>query len=384
MTQPQTSPRPYDFDRVVRALIAAGVIVAIVWLLRFLSDVLLPFAVAVLLAYLINPIVCFLERKLHSRTAATLVTVFGCLAAVMLLVAVLLPRITRETSDFGRMVRQLRSEPTTTRSAVPLRERFSAYIESQHNELFKGFLIKLRQTLGEIDYGALAVEAGRRVAPGLWGLVSGVLSFLLGLAGLVIVLLYLIFVSIDYAHLSADWPTYLPPKHRDRIVAVIEEFSLAMSRYFRGQFIIASIVGVLFAIGFWLIGLRMGILLGLFIGALNMVPYLQAVGMVPAVMLGVVRAVEHDTSVFWSVVLVLLVFAIVQTLQDGLLTPWIMGKQTGLRPLWLLLSIFIWGKLLGFLGLVLAIPLTCLASAWYRRLVLGQKEARAIADAPPP
>jgi predicted PurR-regulated permease PerM len=81
-------------------------------------------------------------------------------------------------------------------------------------------------------------------------------------------------------------------------------------------------------------------------------------------------------------VLVLAVFAVVQLIQDGLLVPKIMGKQTGLRPVAMLLGLFIWGKLLGFLGLVLAIPLTCLGIAFYRRWVLGQSHAPAIAADP--
>jgi predicted PurR-regulated permease PerM len=82
------------------------------------------------------------------------------------------------------------------------------------------------------------------------------------------------------------------------------------------------------------------------------------------------RAIEGDSSFAASVVLVLLVFAVVQLIQDALITPRVMGKATGLRPDAILLGLFIWGKLLGFLGLLLAIPLTCLGIAYYRRYVL--------------
>ncbi len=372
------SQRRYDLDRVVRILIGAGVVIGLLWLLRFLSDVLLPFAVAVLLAYLINPIVSVLERKIRSRTAATLITVLGCLIVLAGLVILAVPLIGGELAEFGQMIDQLRVDTPPLPDAKTLRTQFNAYVDAQENETVKRLLLKLKEAIVSYDYEALALEAARRIAPGLWSLVSGVLTFLLGLTGLIIVLLYLIFVSIDYAKLSGEWHGYLPPKYRDRIVGFVDEFSHAMSRYFRGQFIIAATVGVLFAAGFWLIDLRMGILLGLGIGVLNMVPYLQSVGLVPAVLLGVMRGIEHGTSVGWSIVLVLVVFAVVQTIQDGLLVPWIMGRQTGLRPVALLLSVFIWGKLLGFLGLLLAIPLTCLAFAWYRRFVLGQRDAEAI------
>ena len=94
--------------------------------------------------------------------------------------------------------------------------------------------------------------------------------------------------------------------------------------------------------------------------------------------LGLFRALETGSSVVESLLLVLLVFAVVQTIQDGLVAPRIIGKVTGLRPIAVLLGVFVWGKLLGFLGLVLAIPLTCLGIAYYSRFVLGKLDAKVI------
>ena len=144
---------------------------------------------------------------------------------------------------------------------------------------------------------------------------------------------------------------------------------MAMNRYFRGQATVASIVGVLFATGFWLIGLPMGIFVGLFIGLLNMVPYLQVVGLIPAFFLALVHALETGTSFWVTVGLTGLVFVAVQAIQDTLLTPKIMGKVTGLNPAMILLSLSIWGKLLGIFGLVIALPMTCLLLAYYRRFL---------------
>ena len=114
--------------------------------------------------------------------------------------------------------------------------------------------------------------------------------------------------------------------------------------------------------------------LGLFVGLLNMVPYLQTIGLVPGLLLALVRSVEQDSSFAVSILLVLLVFAVAQLIQDTLLTPRIMGRATGLRPVAILLGVFIWGKLLGFLGLLLAIPLTCLGIAYYERYVLQRSD----------
>jgi predicted PurR-regulated permease PerM len=115
------------------------------------------------------------------------------------------------------------------------------------------------------------------------------------------------------------------------------------------------------------------VLLGIFMGLLNMVPYLQLVGVIPAVLLSILHTLETPGAVIWQDLLgLLIVLAVVQLIQDGFLVPRIMGEVTGLRPAIILLSVFVWGKLLGFLGLVLAIPLTSLIVAYYYRYVLGR------------
>jgi predicted PurR-regulated permease PerM len=160
-------------------------------------------------------------------------------------------------------------------------------------------------------------------------------------------------------------------KVRTDIVDFVDAFSEAMSRYFRGQVVVAMSMAALFSIGFTVLGLRMAILLGLFIGVLNMVPYLQAIGFVPAIILGLIKSLETSETLWWTVGGVLVVFAVCQLLQDLVIVPKIMGRTTGLSPVAILLGVFIWGKLLGFLGLILAIPFTCMGTAYYRRFVLG-------------
>ena len=142
-----------------------------------------------------------------------------------------------------------------------------------------------------------------------------------------------------------------------------------MSNYFRGQAAVAAICGVLFAIGFALIGLPLGILLGLFIGLLNMVPYLQLIGLIPAGLLAIMHAVQSGINVWMVLGLTGLVFGVVQIIQDAVLVPKIMGKVTGLNPAMMMLSLSIWGKLLGLLGMIIALPVTYMLLVYYRRLI---------------
>ncbi len=370
----QAPERKWDFDRVFRLLITAAGVIVLLLLVRYLADVLIPFAVALLLAFLLNPIVNTLESRLKRRTPAVLITVFGAGVVVFALLVVLVYVGTQEVSSLRELVQEFVHAPTAE-EVKGAGEAIDEFIENQKNPTVRNVMRQVREQLATELKDYVDTLQPAAIAQRVVGFVAGTISFILGLSVLVVILLYLIFLLIDYRLLSDTWRAYLPPQHRTDIIGFLDEFRLAMSRYFRGQFVIASIVGILFAIGFTIIGLRMSILLGLFIGLLNMVPYLQIVGMIPALLLGVVRGLETNSTVLVSVILVLLVFAIVQTIQDTLLTPRIMGRTVGLRPVVLLLSVFIWGKLLGFLGLVLAIPFTCLGIAYYRRFVLGDTAA---------
>ena len=142
-----------------------------------------------------------------------------------------------------------------------------------------------------------------------------------------------------------------------------------MNNYFRGQALIALCVGILFSIGFLIIDFPLAIPLGLFIGALSFVPYLHALGLVPAVILSLFKAAETGQN-FWIVLITCLaVFLIVQIIQDLVLTPKIMGDAVGLPPFLILLSLSVWGFMLGIIGMIIALPLTTIIISYYKRYV---------------
>ena len=135
--------------------------------------------------------------------------------------------------------------------------------------------------------------------------------------------------------------------------------------------LIAAINGLFFAIGFQIIGLPMGIGLGIMSGILNLVPYMQILGALPAVLLGLIQAAETGRP-FWVILLsIAAVFVFVQIIENMILTPTIMGEVTGMGPAWILLSLSIWGALLGFVGMIIALPLTTLLISYYKRFVLN-------------
>ena len=356
--------RQLTFDRVVRGLITAGVIFALVWLLHYLSDVLIPFAVALLLAYLANPLVERIQRRVPNRPAAVFISLFLVSAFFVLIGLLLLPAIAREVSEMSRLLANLANNAELT-------QRASEYLpENLWNEI-KEFATSPQ--LRELFQSEKLVQTAKTVAgkalPGMWSLITGTASVFLGVVGLAVILLYLIFLLLDYESISKGWKELIPPDYRKTVVGFVVDFEGAMSRYFRGQAAVAGICGVLFAVGFALVGLPLGILLGLFMGLLNMVPYLQIIGFVPAALLALFHALESGTSPWVVLGLTTVVIAGVQIVQDTVLTPKIMGKVTGLNPAMIMLSLSIWGKLLGLLGLIIALPMTFLLLVYYRRFL---------------
>ena len=147
-----------------------------------------------------------------------------------------------------------------------------------------------------------------------------------------------------------------------------------MNTYFRGQALVALCVGIVFSIGFLIIDFPMAIVLGLFIGALNMVPYLQIIGFLPTILLAILKAADTGQN-FWIIIAsALAVFAVVQIIQDTIIVPKIMGKITGLNPAIILLSLSVWGSLMGVLGMIIALPLTTLMLSYYQRFIINREK----------
>ncbi|MBO5729404.1 MAG: AI-2E family transporter [Paludibacteraceae bacterium] len=348
----------YTFDRVVRLVIALAVIVGLALLVNRLSGVLLPFLIGWLLAYLIHPLVKFVQYKMRVGNRGV------SIAIALLFIAIVIVGL-------GFAV-------------VPA---ISAEIMSMHNAQF---------TIHKFKFGSEAVAwlagvmesvdvekwlnpetvkgALESLLPSVKGLVSGTWDAIASVFVVFVVFLYVVFILIDYEKINRGAREMIPPKYRELVEGVFEDLESGMNRYFRGQSLVALIVGVMFAIGFKIVGLPMAITVGLFIGVLNLVPYLQTVGVVPVVLLCLVKSAEGDSN-FWLVLLgCFIVFLVVQGTQDLFLVPKIMGKAMGLNPAVILLSLSVWGSLLGIVGMIIALPFTTLLISYYKRFVLNNEE----------
>ena len=221
------------------------------------------------------------------------------------------------------------------------------------------------ERIGELIKGAL---------PKIWNVVSHSFSLVSGIIAAFMVLVYILFILSDYEALESGWVRLIPEKYRDRVVSLTRDVEESMSNYFRGQSLIALCVGILFSIGFLIIDFPMAIGFGLFVGMLNIVPYLQVTSIVPMIFLALVKAAGTGENFWWILIAAGIVMLVVQIIQETILIPRIMNKAIGLHPAVILLSLSIWGSLLGLVGMIIALPATSLILSYYRRFLRKQEE----------
>lgn len=375
MLRPLANIRKQQFDRdsIIRGVITISVLVALFLLIRRLSGVLLPFLISFVIAYMLEPIVGFFQYKcrLKNRVLSvivTLVLVTGILAGA---VAALVPAISKQATALSVGIKNYVN-------TFDANEYFSPRVSEQLQELVQNMDIQTLLHSPEVQQGI------KTLLPKLGSWISSGVSALMGLAIVFVCLLYVVFLLIDFEKISKNWHHYIPKRYRHGARVLMSDLDKSMNGYFRGQATVAGIVGILFAIGFQIIGLPMGIAMGLIIGVLNLVPYMQALGIPPCIILGLIQSAETGRPIWVVFLCITAVFVIVQSIQDLVLTPRIMGQAMGMSPAAILLSLSIWGSLLGIVGMIIALPVTTLLISYYKRFILKDSGEEKVLPAPQP
>ncbi|SHE37075.1 AI-2E family transporter [Dysgonomonas macrotermitis] len=350
--------RPFTFDRVIRLTISVLLLAAGIYLIYILRSVLLPFLIAWLIAYLLNPIVRFLQDKLRlkKRYLAVMLTFVLLIGALVLLFMGITPLIEREIFQINNLIATYQLQSLEI-NGIPL---------SVHDFIEKHVDFQsLRDTLSTEN----ATETLKYIMPTVQNMLSSGISFILGFTVVFIVILYMIFILLDYDKVNKLWMDMVPPRHRPRVSKLTADVEKSMNTYFRHQALICVIVAILFAIGFQIVGLPLAIVLGVCIGVLHMIPYMHIISIGPAILLCWLKASQTGQG-FWALVgMVLLIYIIIQCIIDIILVPRIMGKAMGLNPAIILLSLSIWGFLMGIAGMIIAIPMTTLLISYYQSFI---------------
>ncbi len=355
--------RPFTFDRVVRLFISVLLIGTGIYMIYILRGVLLPFLIAWLIAYLLNPVVRFIQNKLHlkKRFVAVLITFVLLIGSLTLLFIGITPMVENEMYQINNLITTYDLQSFTVND-IPL---------SVHDFIARNIdFDSLRSILSRES----ASETIKYLVPTLEHIVSNSISFVLGVTVVFIIILYLIFILLDYDKINKLWMDLIPHRHRSFVSKLTTDMEKSMNTYFRHQALICVIVAILFATGFQIIGLPLAIVLGILIGLLHMIPYMHIMSIIPATLLCWLKVSQTGES-FWALIgLVFLLYLTIQCIIDIVLVPRIMGKAMGLNPAIILLSLSIWGSLMGIAGMIIAIPLTTLLLSYYQQFIDSEED----------
>lgn len=351
--------RPYTFDRVVRILATLAVIAVAVWLINVLANVLLPFCLACLIAYMLEPAVSYVGRVLHTRRRVipiflTLVTVTVVLIGLGYLI------VPSSVSELRQLEAMIKADPGGEKGITLLPDDVVHTVTDYLSTL------NLTRMLEDSRLRMLLTTGG--------SFLSAVVDFLLHTLEWLLTFIYVVFILLDYGHLMKGFRLLVPPKYRHVAYKVGDDIKDSMNRYFRGQALIALCAAVFYCIGFSIVGIPMALVLGILTGVLYLIPYFQYVTLIPVALVCFISSMAGEAG-FWSELgKCLIVYAVTQSICDYVLTPKIMGKTMGLNPAIILLSLSVWGTLLGLIGMIIALPLTTLLLSYYQQYVINRPD----------
>lgn len=348
------------FDKFIRWAGIVTLVIAVLYITNYLSEVLLPFFIAWFFAYLLYPVVKFIENKLHVKVRAIsiLLAMGAAIAIVGGVIWLIIPPMISQFDKLGEVLTRWVHQTTHTNNLTML---IKEWLQDNQSTI--------ERFLKSKDFS----DALKTTMPKVFSVVSQTATVLMSIVASMITLLYMFFILLDYETLTANWVRIFPKKNRPFWSALMKDVERELNNYIRGQGMVALCMGIMFCIGFTIIGFPMAIGLGILIGIMDLVPYLHTFALIPTAFLAMLKAADTGQN-FWVVFgLAVLVFCVVQVITDMVVTPKIMGKAMGLNPAILLLSLSIWGALLGFLGLIVALPLTTLLIAYWQRYVTREK-----------
>lgn len=349
-------------DKLVRWVGAILIVFAVLYLVNYLSTVLLPFFVAWLFAYLLFPVVKFVEDKLHVkiRAIAILITLLALLVVIGGIVWLIIPPM---LDQFKLLINILNNWLQQSTDA----NNITSWIQQRINEN--------RESIEEFLRGKDFRDLLQKATPKVFSIVGQTASVLLSVVASLITILYMFFILLDYEYLTNNWIKIFPQRNRPFWQELMVDVERELNNYIRGQGLVSLCLGILFCIGFTIIDFPMAIGLGVIIGILNLVPYLHTLALIPTAFLAMLKAADTGQNFWWVFGLAMAVFVICQLISDTVLTPKILGKTMRLNPAILLLSLSVWGVLLGFIGLIVALPLTTLLIAYWKRYVTREEDA---------
>lgn len=344
----------WNIDRIMRLILGTTLICALLWLINYLSDVLLPFFAACFIAYVLQPVVEFNRRitKAKHRLIPSLLTILEVGIVITILIYIFLPSVVKELDELGGILKKVAagevSVPAYCAAILDFIDRFFdpqtlvSMLNGQHIETL--------------------LSKGSTILEGSLEVIIHTLEWLL-------TLVYILFILIDYPQIVRGFKLIIPHKYRPQTMEIIREVQVSMNHYFRGQGVVALCATVFYCVGFSIVGLPLAIPMGLLVGILYMIPYFQYVTLIPVAAICFIYSLGGGFDFLTELGKCLIVYAVSQSICDYIITPHVMGKELGMNPAIILLSLSIWGSLLGIIGMIIALPVTALIMSYYERYI---------------
>jgi predicted PurR-regulated permease PerM len=345
-----------------------GAFLFLVLLLWLFSGVLLPFAAAFALGYLLHPVVDRLERLGFNRLGATLL-IMACFVLGLVAISILIgPVVWRQLVSFTEALPAY---------AVKLEELISA--ETARLSRDYGGVLMDKLGLGNKEGGELASATNDLVAQAAHWAASFLKSLLTGGAALISLISLLVVTPVVVFYMLLDWSKMIatidglvPLRHRETVRALAREIDTAMAGFLRGQALVCMFLGAWYGIGLSLIGLNFGLLIGITAGILSFIPY---AGSLTALVLSSTVAIVQDWPQWRLLAMSLGVVLIGQFLEGNILSPKLVGESVGLHPVWLIFALLAFGSLFGFTGLITAVPFAAAAGVILRFAIRRYRES---------
>ncbi len=346
---------PFRQNVYIMRLIWLGVTLFAIWLLISLIGVLIPFLIAFLFAYILNPLVNRLEQKNIPRWLSSVVIILISMTVITVFFILAMPVVIYQ---FRGMI-----------------DNASIFINSGINEIQKGTLYDALSKFGipvESLRASLERELPGRIEIILRSLLEGAFNFISNISAIVTQLLNIIIIPVIAFYLLKDFPVMLnnfnaifPENRRETIVGYFRKIDEVLSDYLRGAIIVAIIQGSVSAIVLSILGVKYSLVIGIMTGLLDFIPY---VGLVISLCVAVIAAMFSGDPVTGKIIGVIILYLSQKIFENTILAPKIIGEKVGLHPVLLIISLFIFGHFLGFVGLLIAVPATAVAVMFVKLL----------------
>lgn len=333
-----------------------GFLVVLFFLMFLLRDIVIPFLIAFFVAYILDPLVDFLENKRVRRGLAVGLVIISLFAVFIVIMAILIPAAYREISDFYKKIPEYKEVIRNWVKETGISKQINLLLDEVLNSLQKNFAGLIGKTTGQVI--------------NFFKFLGGAISFFIKFLIFSLISIYLLY---DIDKLKEKFKELIPITWRKDVFDILKDINSMLKHFLRGQLTVGLITGALYSIGLVLSGIDFAIFIGFSSGLLNFIPYFGPLtGIIPSVIFSLL-AYHTMPSAIYHLLGIALTFGVVQIMEGTILTPIIVGEKLKLNPITIILSVLIFGKLMGVLGILIAIPAISVLKVIFDRVMIYYK-----------